>query len=168
MDTSNPITEISFRIRNNLNDCYNALDKDNYDYIEGDIRYTCGGKFCAIGIKKYNDTKGVPITNIIGTFSKGREPKEIIQDGCTYKMIVDEEHNGDINNNSGGNNLYLYYTTDDCNKKPIRDLIYGNYANKKSSKQEVIQNSERSFRKYDLDLCTERSENFGYIYIIRV
>ena len=77
----NPITDITFRIGNGINKCYNDLIKDGYEYIDGDIRDTCGGKFCAIGVKKYNGNSGAPITNIIGTLSKGREPLEIKQDG---------------------------------------------------------------------------------------
>ena len=167
MDILNPITDITFRIENGINKCYDDLIKDGYEYIDGDIRDTCGGKFCALGVKKYNGNSGAPITNIIGTLSKGREPLEIKQDGCTYKMIVDKNCNGDLNKNSGGDYLYLYYTTDECNKRPIKDLIYGNYKVKKSTKKEVIQNSERSKNKFDLDFCSGRSLNFSYIFIIR-
>ena len=166
MNTINAISSITFRIRNNINDCYNSLLKDGYEYIEGDIRFTCSGKCCALGYKLSEE--GRPITNIIGTLSRGREPLEIIQDGCKYKMILDENFNGDIHKNSGGNYLYLYYTTDECHLRPIKDLIYGIYREKKSSKQEVVQNSERSERKFDLDLCVGRSINYGYIYIIRI
>ena len=162
----NPITSISFRTGNKLDDCYNRLLKDGYDYIEGDIRATCGGKFCALGIK--TNGENLPITNIIGTLSKGREPNEIWQDGCKYQMIVDDKFNGDIHKDSCSEYLFLYYTTDNCGKNPIKDLIYGNYNQKKSSRQEVVQNSERSLRKFDLDLCALKSGNFGYIYIIRV
>ena len=53
------------------------------------------------------------------------------------------------------------------NKGPIKDLIYGNYKVKKSTNKEVIQNSERSKNKFDLDFCSGRSLNFSYIFIIR-
>ena len=165
---SNPITSISFRIGDDIDTCYNKLMDDGYDYIEGDIRWTCGGKFCAIGIKNFSRFNGPPITNIIGTISKVREPNEITQDGCRYKMIIDNEMNGDINRGSCQAYLYLYYTTDYCNKSPIKDLIYATYKHKKSSNQEVVQNSERSEKKFDLDLCAGLSENYGYIYIIRL
>ena len=164
---ADPITSISFRTGHNINDCYNSLLSDGYDYIEGDIRSTCGGKFCTLGIKR--EGGGIPpITNIIGTLSKGREPKDFIQDGCKYKRILDNKFNGDIHKGSCPEYLFLYYTTDNCGKNPIKDLIYGNYYHKKSSSQEVVQNSERSLRKQDLDLCTFKSKNYGYIYIIRV
>ena len=166
MCTVNSISDITFRIRNNIDDCYNSLLKEGYEYIEGDIRLTCDGKCCALGYKL--NGKEEPVTNIIGTISDGREPQQIIQNGCTYKMIVDENFNGDIHKGSGGNYLYLYSTKDECHMRPIKDLIYGNYKYKKSSKQEVVQNSERSKRKFDLDLCAGRSAYYGYIYIIRV
>ena len=38
---------------------------------------------------------------------------------------------------------------------------------KKSTNKEVIQNSERSKNKFDLDFCSGRSLNFSYIFIIR-
>ena len=53
MDILNPITDITFRIGNGINKCYDDLIKDGYEYIDGDIRDTCGGKFCALGVKKY-------------------------------------------------------------------------------------------------------------------
>ena len=103
-------------------------------------------------------------------------------------MVLDNKFNGDIHKGSCPEYLFLCYTTDNCGKNPIhklffnyniktnylnknikdKDLIYGNYFHKISSSQEVVQNSERSLRKQDLDLCTFKSKNYGYIYIIRV
>ena len=124
-----------------------------------------GKKFCALGIKK--DITN-PITNIIGTVSENREPNSIIEDGHLYKMIIDKNGNGDINNGSGGYYLYLYYTTENLHLPPIRDIIVGSYRQKKTSFQEVVNNSKKSLRNGELDCCSGTwGSNYNYIFIIR-
>ena len=109
MIQSKYLSDISFSISDNLNDCYDELTKRNFLFIEGDIRQSMGKKFCALGIKKENTAN--PITNIIGIVSENREPYSIIEDGHLYKMIIDQNGNRDINKDSGGYYLYLilYY-----------------------------------------------------------
>ena len=67
---SNPITEITFSLGKTLEDCYDGLKRNNYQVIDGDIRESCGGKYGALGVRKFKDYHGDPITNIIGTISK--------------------------------------------------------------------------------------------------
>ena len=80
---SNPITEITFSLGKTLEDCYNGLKRNNYQVIDGDIRESCGGKYGALGVKKYKDYQRDPITNIIGTISKETQPDSFTQNGCT-------------------------------------------------------------------------------------
>ena len=58
---SNPITEITFSLGKTLEDCYNGLKRNNYQVIDGDIRESCGGKYGALGVKKYKDYQRDPI-----------------------------------------------------------------------------------------------------------
>ena len=176
---SNPITEITFSLGKTLDDCYNGLKRNNYQVIDGDIRESCGGKYGALGVKKYKDYQRDPITNIIGTISEENQPDSFTQDGCTYYKVRDIDGYGDIHRDEGGVYCFLYYTRDSCNKNPIKDLVFATYKTARTNSQEVAQNSYKSIRSYDLDLAAMRGYKFmgsknmrkakyNYIYIYRI
>ena len=175
---SNPITEITFILGKTLEDCYNGLKRNNYQVIDGDIRESCGGKYGALGVKKYKDYQRDPITNIIGTISKENQPDSFTQDGCTYYKVRDIDGYGDIHRDEGGVYCFLYYTRA-CNKNPIKDLVFATYKTARTNSQEVAQNSYKSIRSYDLDLAAMRGykymgrknmrkAKYNYIYIDRI
>ena len=158
---------------------YNGLKRNNYQVIDGDIRESCGGKYGALGVKKYKDYQRDPITNIIGTISKETQPDSFTQDGCTYYKVRDIDGYGDIHRDEGGVYCFLYYTRDSCNKNPIKDLVFATYKTARTNSQEVAQNSYKSIRSYDLDLAAMRGYSYmgcknmrrakyNYIYIYRI
>ncbi len=176
---SNPITEITFKVGKTLEDCYDGLKRNNYCIIDGDIRESCGGKYGALGVKKFKDNKNDPITNIIGTISKECQPHSFSQDGCTYYKVYDIDGYGDIHRDEGGVYCNLYYTRDNCGKNPIKDLVFATYREARTNSQEVVQNSYKSIRSYDLDLAAMREfkymgvknmrkAKYNYIYINRI
>ena len=175
---SNPITEITFSLGKTLEDCYDGLKRNNYQVIDGDIRESCGGKYGALGVRKFKDYHGDPITNIIGTISKEIQPESFTQDGCTYYKVRDIDGYGDIHRDEGGVYCFLYYTKDSCGKNPIKDLVFATYKTARTNTQEVAQNSYKSLRSYDLDLaamrgysynkCNMRKAKYNYIYIYRI
>ena len=176
---SNPITEITFSLGKTLENCYDGLKRNNYQVIDGDIRESCGGKYGALGVRKFKDYDGDPITNIIGTISKEIQPESFTQDGCTYYKVRDIDGYSDIHREEGGVHCFLYYTKDSCGKNPIKDLVFATYKTARTNTQEVAQNSYKSLRSYDLDLAAMRgykymgSKNmrkakYNYIYIYRI
>ena len=60
-----PISEITFKIGDNINSCYENLTKRGYSKVEGDIRVGGRGKFVALGYKRVNYTCEKYISNII-------------------------------------------------------------------------------------------------------
>ena len=51
-----PISEITFKIGDNINSCYENLTKRGYSKVEGDLRVGGRGKFVALGYKRANYT----------------------------------------------------------------------------------------------------------------
>ena len=154
----NPITDISFSLSESMEKCCIELNSNSYEVIDGNIRESCGGKYGAIGVKKFGKCEKYPITNIIGTLTEERQYFDNFKlNGIDYNLITYFNDNGDIHLNEGGVYCYLYYTRD---KKfsPIKDIIFKSYdyENEKTDKQEVAQNSIFSLVGGDLDLAGMR------------
>ena len=73
----------------------------------------------------------------------------------------------------------MYYIRDNCGKNPIKDLVFATYREARTNSQEVVQNSYKSIRSYDLDLAAMRGfkymgvknmrkAKYNYIYINRI
>ena len=163
------ITYISFNIDNNINGCYNILKGKGYRSIQGDIRQGSGGKYCAVGIKKFFETNKEAITNIIGTVSGSNQPQKIEEDGIEYTFITDNNNNGEIHKGSGGNYLHLYYTKDKRAGKPITDISVGSYDHgfRQDFDMEVVKHSKNSKGIGALDLNSGRGAPYNYIFIFR-
>ena len=162
------ITYISFNIDNNINGCYNILKGKGYRSIQGDIRQGSGGKYCAVGIKKFFETNKEAITNIIGTVSGSNQPQKIEEDGIEYTFITDNNNNGEIHKGSGGNYLHLYYTKDKRAGKPITDISVGSYDHALNCDKEVVKHSKNSEHTGDLDINTGRGKPYNYIFILEL
>ena len=163
------ITDISFSIDSNVNGCYNTLKGNGYRLIQGNIRQGAGGKYCALGIKRFFNTNKEAITNIIGTVSGSNQPQKIKEDGIEYTLITDNRNNGDIHKGSGGNYLHLYYTKDKRAGKPIREISVGSYdhAFRKDCDMEVVNHSKNSKGSGPLDINSGRGGPYNYIFIFR-
>ena len=163
------ITDISFSINSNVNKCYSYLKGNGYRIIQGDIRKGAGGKYCALGIKRFFNTNKEAITNIIGIVSGSSQPQKIKEDGIEYTLITEIRNNGDIHKGSGGNYLFLYYTKDKRAGKPIRDISFGSYGHsfRKDCDMEVINHSKKSKGSGALDINTGRGGDYIYIFIFR-
>ena len=163
------ITDISFSIDSNVNGCYNTLKGNGYRLIQGNIRQGAGGKYCALGIKRFFNTNKEAITNIIGTVSGSNQPQKIEEDGIEYTFITDNNNNGEIHKGSGGNYLHLYYTKDKRAGKPITDISVGSYGHAfhKDCDMEVVNHSKKSKGSGALDINTGRGGDYIYIFIFR-
>ena len=162
------ITDISFSINSNVNKCYSYLKGNGYRLIQGNIRQGAGGKYCALGIKRFFNTNKEAITNIIGTVSGSNQPQKIKEDGIEYTLITDNRNNGDIHKGSGGNYLHLYYTKDKRAGKPITDISVGSYDHALNCDKEVVKHSKNSERTGDLDINTGRGKPYNYIFILEL
>ena len=161
LESKNPITKIAFSLGISLDICHMELRNNKYTIINGDIRKSCGGKYGAIGIKKYRDFKDKPpITNIIGTISNKQQPDTIQENGCTYHLIKDFNNNGNIHFEECGCYCYLYYTTD--NKySPIKDIEFISYDKEAKNFIEMAQNSSLSESSGNLDIARMRGFKFN-------
>ena len=164
---NDPITEISFSIDWDIYSCYKTLTKKGYITIQGDIRQGAGGRYCAIGIKRFFQTNQQPITNIIGRVSWSNQPDKIVENGIEYKLIYDDKKNGDIHKSSGGNYLHLYYTKDTRAGLPIKDIAIGSYSHPMYCGMEVAQHAKKSKGTGPLDINTGRGGPYNYILIFR-
>ena len=165
-----PISEITFKIGDNINSCYENLTKRGYSKVEGDLRVGGRGKFVALGYKRANYTCEKYISNIIGVVSESTMPFKIYENGLEYTMVIDENGNGDINKGSHGFYIYLYYIeSDKLMGLPIKELIFQSSKNALNTHVETVNNSSNSKRKGKLDINAGRggSSPFNYILIIR-
>ena len=178
LESLNPITDITFNLSKSIEDCYKKLKDNGYTIVSGDIRESCGGKYGAIGYKRYKDYRDDPITNIIGTVSYDSQPSRLEEKGMQYHMVISTDGYGNIHHDEGGCSCFLYYTRNKF-EKPIRNLTFSTFKEERKDSNEVAQNSDRSIRSCDLDLATRRgfrymgmknmrSARYNYIYIERI
>ena len=95
-------------------------------------------------------------------------------------MVKDLNGNGNIHYEEGGVCLFLYYSTDNCKKRPIKNLQFKSYESERKDSLEVVQKTEKSYKNdiKDLDLATMRGfrynkinpqpANYNYLYIYRM
>lgn len=167
-NNSDYITEITFAIGKNIEECRNKLESKQYTIINDDIRRGGKKKYVLLGYKKNNNEQ--PITNIIGLYSEVKLINGTLEcNSCKYTQIIDSDNKeGDIHRGSGGNFLYLYYTRDKKAGLPLRALKPQYFKDPIEDNNKFIQNAQWSLTNGNLNIIWSRGGGtYNFIELCR-